>query len=68
MTMCNIGFWKKRQFFGRKLSNFAEISDHNIDPWSLWSQHRRIILAELFLPNLAQSCPILPNLVGSFAS
>jgi hypothetical protein len=28
----NIGFWEKRQFFRRKLSNIAENWDHNIDP------------------------------------
>jgi hypothetical protein len=28
----NIGFWKKRQFFRRKLSKIAENCDHNIDP------------------------------------
>jgi hypothetical protein len=28
----NIGFEKKRQFFRRKLSKFAENCDHNIDP------------------------------------
>jgi hypothetical protein len=30
----NIGFWVKRQFFRRKLSQIAENCDHNIDPRS----------------------------------
>jgi hypothetical protein len=28
----NIGFWEKRHFFRRKLSQIAENCDHNIDP------------------------------------
>jgi hypothetical protein len=30
----NIGFWEKRQFFGRKLSKIVENRGHNIGPRS----------------------------------
>jgi hypothetical protein len=30
----NIGFREKRKFFRQKLAKIAEISDHNIDPWT----------------------------------
>jgi hypothetical protein len=28
----NIGFWEKRHFFRRKLTQITENCDHNIDP------------------------------------
>jgi hypothetical protein len=38
----NICFLEERQFFRRKLGKIAENCDHNIDPWSHWSDCHRV--------------------------
>jgi hypothetical protein len=52
----NIGFWKKRRFFRRKLSKIEENCDHNIDPWCrfyespFWTKAEKIpILSPIYL-------------------
>jgi hypothetical protein len=46
----NIGFREKRHFSGPKSAKIADISDHNIDPWSLWlnGTYKTVTLEILF--------------------